>query len=116
MILTSAILKEAEKWLGCIETSSNRSKCVDEIHTLFYDGWKGSADAWCAKFVYAITDVACNKLKVPNPLYKSASTVQMLNNTQLRKDSEAAKVRFSLLIGLAIMAAQVAGMSDLLSM
>jgi hypothetical protein len=91
MILTTAILNEAEKWLGCTETKQNRSVCVDEIHKLFSDGWNGQPDAWCAKFVWTMTETATKKLKVENPLFKSASTVTMLNKTNLRKDSTAAK-------------------------
>lgn len=86
MILTKAILSEAEKWLDCRETSKNRSKCVDEIHEMFKAGSTGSRDAWCAKFVWSITEAASKKLGVENPLFKSASTAQMLENTKLRKD------------------------------
>ena len=84
-------MNEAVKWLGCTETSNNRSKCVDEIHALFYDGWNGQPDPWCAKFIWVMTELATKKLKVENPIYKSASTVKMLNNTNLRKDNTAAK-------------------------
>jgi hypothetical protein len=91
MILTQAILKEAEKWLGCTETSRHRSSCIDEIHKQFSAGWNGSPDAWCAKFVWSMTEIATKKLEILNPLHKSASTVQMLNKTDLRKDSEPAK-------------------------
>jgi len=86
MILTQAILKEAEKWLGCTETTRHRSDCIDEIHRQFSAGWNGSPDAWCAKFVWTMTETATKKLGIPNPLHKSASTVQMLNKTDLRKD------------------------------
>jgi hypothetical protein len=91
MILTSAILNEAEGWLDCRETSTNRSKCVDRIHEQFREGSTGSRDAWCAKFVWSITDTAAKKLGVANPLFKSASTAQMLKNTNLRKDKTPAK-------------------------
>jgi hypothetical protein len=91
MILTTTILREAEKWLGCTETKQNRSACVDEIHKAFNPNWAGSPDAWCAKFVWTMVEAATKKLNVPNPLFKSASTVQMLNKTNLRKDDKSAK-------------------------
>jgi hypothetical protein len=91
MILTKAILLEAEKWLGCKEESKNRSACVDEISRLYND--KVSSDAWCAKFVWAITNEACKKLNVDNPLKQTASTATMLSEAKktLRTDNIAGK-------------------------
>jgi hypothetical protein len=60
MILTRAILKEAEKWLGCKETSNNRSDCVDAIKLLYNN--KISANAWCCEFVWAMTNEALQKV------------------------------------------------------
>ena len=80
MILTTAILNEARSWIGCKETSKNRSECVDEIQKL-YNG-KVNSEAWCAKFVWAITNVACGKLRVPNPLKQTASTITMKNEAK----------------------------------
>ena len=87
MILTKAILQEAEKWLGCRETSNNRSACVDEIQKL-YNG-KVNADAWCAKFVWSMTNEACKKLGIDNPIYQTASTSTMLAKAKqtLRTDT-----------------------------
>ena len=87
MILTKAILKEAEKWLGCKETSSNRSVCVDEIQKLYNN--KVTADAWCAKFVWAMTNEACKKLGIKNPLIQTASTATLLAEAKktLRTDA-----------------------------
>ena len=91
MILTTTILNEAAKWLDCRETTKHRSACIDEIHKQFSAGWNGSPDAWCAKFVWAITETATKRLGVANPLHKSASTVAMLRNTDLRKSSTPAR-------------------------
>jgi len=89
MILTRSILIEASKWLGCVETSNNRSVCVDEIQRL-YNG-KVNADAWCAKFVWSMTNEACKKLGIANPLVQTASTATLLSNAKktLRTDSVA---------------------------
>jgi hypothetical protein len=89
MILTKAILLEAEKWLGCKETSHNRSACVDEIQKLYNN--KINAEAWCCKFVYAMTNEACKKLGVENPLVQTASTATLLKQAKqvLRTDGTA---------------------------
>ena len=80
MILTKAILKEAEKWLGCKETRNNRSECVDAIQKLYNN--KTTADAWCCKFVWAMTNEACKKLGITNPLTQTASTSQLLTSAK----------------------------------
>ena len=87
MILTKAILKEAEKWLGCKETSNNRSACVDEIQKLYNS--KITSEAWCCKFVWAMTNEACKKLGIENPLVHTASTSILLSNAKktLRTDA-----------------------------
>ena len=87
MILTRAILKEAEKWLGCSETKSNRSFCVDEIQMLYNN--KITAEAWCCKFVWAMTNEACKKIGIENPLKQTASTNDLLSSSKknLRVDS-----------------------------
>ena len=89
MILTKGILKEAEKWLGCSETRANRSVCVDEIHMLYNN--KITAEAWCCKFVWAMTNEACKKLGIENPLIQTASTSQLLSSSKkkLRVDNNA---------------------------
>ena len=89
MILTKWILKEAEKWLGCSETRNNRSVCVDEIHMLYNN--KITAEAWCCKFVWAMTNEACKKLGIENPLIQTASTSQLLSSSKkkLRVDNNA---------------------------
>ncbi len=86
MILTKAILKEAEKWLGCVETDKNRGGCVDEIQKLY--NAKVNAEAWCCKFVWAMTNEACKKLGVQNPLVQTASTSTLLGTSKktLRTD------------------------------
>lgn len=35
MILTQAIIEEAKSWLGCKETSNNRSVCIDKLQKLY---------------------------------------------------------------------------------
>jgi len=69
MILTKAILLEAEKWLGC--KANSKDKCADEIKKL-YNG-KVNNEAWCCKFVWAMTNEACKKLGIENPLKQTAS-------------------------------------------
>jgi hypothetical protein len=72
MILTQAIRKEAEKWLGC----KTGQKCLDEIKILYNN--KINNEAWCAKFVWAMTNEACKKLGIANPLRQTASTTTLL--------------------------------------
>ena len=89
MILTKAILLEAEKWLGCMANS--KSKCTDEIKKL-YNG-KVNNEAWCCKFVWAMTNEACKKLGIENPLKQTASTITLLNETKkkIRTDTNPSK-------------------------
>jgi hypothetical protein len=86
MILTKAILKEAEKWLGC----KTKDPCSADIKRL-YNGVVNS-EAWCCKFVWAMTNEACKKLGVANPLPQTASTKTLLENAKktLRVDGEPA--------------------------
>ena len=85
MILTSAILKEAEKWLGC--KTNSPTKCTDEIKKLYNN--KVNNEAWCAKFVWAMTNEASKKLGIENPLIKTASTATLLSTAKktIRTDS-----------------------------
>lgn len=82
MILTQAIRLEAEKWLGC----KTGQKCLDEIKILYNN--RINNEAWCAKFVWAMTNEACKKLGVENPLIQTASTATLLANAKknLRTD------------------------------
>jgi len=86
MILTRAILKEAEKWLGC--KTKSQDKCADEIKKLYNN--RTNDEPWCCKFVWAMTNEACKKLGVPNPLVQTASTATLLSNAKknLRVDAE----------------------------
>jgi len=85
---SATIIKEAKKWLGCEETKQNRSECVDKIQLLYNN--KINAEAWCCKFVWAMTNEACKKLGVENPLIQTASTTTLLSNAKknLRVDAE----------------------------
>jgi hypothetical protein len=85
MILTRAILKEAKKWLGCRANDPNR--CTDEIKKLYNN--RVNNEAWCCKFVWAMTNEACKKLGVKNPLIQTASTSTLLSSARktLRTDT-----------------------------
>ena len=69
MILTRAIKIEAEKWLGC----KTGQKCLTEIRSLYNDK-NITNDAWCALFVWTMTNEACKKLGIENPLKQTATT------------------------------------------
>jgi hypothetical protein len=87
MILTQSILQEAEKWLGC----KTGQKCLDEIKLLYNN--KINNDAWCCKFVWTMTNEACKKLGIKNPLIQTASTATLLAEAKktLRTDTTANK-------------------------
>lgn len=78
MNFASGLIHKAELWLDCKETSENRSVCVDKIHE-YYNG-KVVAEAWCAKFVFMITDLVCKDFGFKNFLPRTASTITMVNN------------------------------------
>lgn len=80
MNFASGLIKKAELWLGCKETTTDRSACVDEIHT-YYNG-KTTAEAWCAKFVFMITDLVSKDFGIKNLLPRTASTVNMVNSAK----------------------------------
>jgi len=82
MILTKAIRKEAAKWHGC----KTGQRCLDEIKILYNN--KINNEAWCAKFVWAMTNEACKKLGIANPLIQTASTATLLASARktLRTD------------------------------
>ena len=50
---------------------------------------KITVEAWCCKFVWAMTNEACKKLDIKNPLIQTDSTSQLLTNAKknLRVDS-----------------------------
>lgn len=88
MKFATALVKKSELWLGCAEERANRSACVDEIH-VYYNG-KVTAEAWCAKFVYMITDLCAKDFGIKNLLPRTASTLTMVNTApknRLRVDT-----------------------------
>ena len=88
MILTKAIQLEAANWLGC----KSGQKCLTEIRRL-YNEKSITNDAWCALFVWTMTNEACKKLGVSNPLKQTKSTAVMLSEAKktLRTDNTPSK-------------------------
>lgn len=79
-IFTTKLIKQASKYIGCTETSNNRSSCVDEIQRQF--NGKVNSESWCAKFVWSQVNIVCQELKLVNPLAQTASTLAMLSNAK----------------------------------
>lgn len=65
------ILRRAVAWRDCVETSSNRSKCVDQIAK--YCGYT-PGEPWCTGFVWMIYDQACKFFNAANPIAQTASS------------------------------------------
>lgn len=84
LTLADALLNNASKFLGCYEDPrrENRSKCIDEIQSMFDPSKVDKGEAYCAKFVSNILNLTFPFfLKLP-PAIGSASTVQLLDKAR----------------------------------
>lgn len=80
LTLADALLDNASKFLGCYEDPrrENRSKCIDEIQSMFDPSRVDKGDPYCAKFVSNILNLTFPFfLKLP-PAIGSASTQSLL--------------------------------------
>lgn len=87
LTLADALLDNASKFLGCYEDPAreNRSKCIDEIQSMFDPSRVDKGEAYCAKFVSNILNLTFPFfLKLP-PAIGSASTHSLL--TKARKNN-----------------------------
>lgn len=82
MSFTNELARQAKSFLNCKETSKNRSVCVDAIHKEFAENWGGSAEAWCAKFVWVCVERTCKAYGVKNYISHTASTAAMLSSAK----------------------------------
>jgi len=59
LTLADALLNNASKFLGCYEDPrrENRSKCIDEIQSMFDPKRVDKGEAYCAKFVSNILNL-----------------------------------------------------------
>jgi uncharacterized protein (TIGR02594 family) len=78
----TALINEAQKWLGCRENKNtpNRSACVDQIKS--YGGGEPTNEPWCAQYVSMVLDRTCIRFAALNPLIKSKSTIALKNDAE----------------------------------
>ena len=59
LTLADALLENASRFLGCYEDPrrENRSKCIDEIQSMFDPSRVDKGEAYCAKFVSNILNM-----------------------------------------------------------
>lgn len=84
LTLADALLENASRFLGCYEDPrrENRSKCIDEIQSMFDPSRVDKGEAYCAKFVSNILNMTFPFfLKMP-PAIGDANTHQLLNKAR----------------------------------
>lgn len=87
LTLADALLENASRFLGCYEDPrrENRSKCIDEIQSMFDPSRVDKGEAYCAKFVSNILNMTFPFfLKMP-PAIGDASTIALVRKAEKNK-------------------------------
>lgn len=82
--LAQTVLEIAARRIGIREVGRNRGPEIDEwLYRVGLDPERG-AYPWCAAFAWCVLDDACRRLRVPNPVLRSARVVTLWRRTPSR--------------------------------